>query len=179
MGSGGFDFDRNFETWVSDGLISLLGYSHPAVVLFVVGLSKEASSPSDLVEKLVNFSVPLSLGDSLHCFAEELFTRVPHKGSEAANFHEEQVRETVVEKQRYYTILDDKEAIDIDKSPTVGINKNCSERNGEEGVEVLKLYGGNTREEKRRVYHDGDGGGRGGDANRENKKLGEARKSDT
>lgn len=181
MGSGGFDFDSNFETWVSDGLISLLGYSHPAVVLFVVGLSKEASSPSDLVEKLVNFGVPLSLGDSLHFFAEELFTRVPHKGSEGANFHEEQLRETVVEKQRYYTILDDKddeEAIDIDKSPTVGISKNCSERSGEEGVEVLKLYGGNKREEKRRVYHDGDGGG-GGDANRGKRKLGEARKSDT
>ncbi|EXC30873.1 hypothetical protein L484_028052 [Morus notabilis] len=41
--------DGNLKTWVSDKLMSLLGYSQSMLVLYVIKLSKQATSPADVV----------------------------------------------------------------------------------------------------------------------------------
>ncbi|OUZ99232.1 Helicase [Macleaya cordata] len=61
--------------WVSDKLISVLGYSHPMVVQYVMGLAKQACSPTNVVEKLVEFGFPSST--ETRNFAEEIFSRIP------------------------------------------------------------------------------------------------------
>ncbi|KHN17807.1 Putative pre-mRNA-splicing factor ATP-dependent RNA helicase DHX16 [Glycine soja] len=70
--------DDNLKTWVSDKLMSLLGYSQPTVVQYMIGLSKQATSPADLVGKLVEFGI--SSMDT-HAFAEEIYSRVPRRSS--------------------------------------------------------------------------------------------------
>ncbi|RZB72803.1 Pre-mRNA-splicing factor ATP-dependent RNA helicase DEAH1, partial [Glycine soja] len=70
--------DDSLKTWVSDKLMSLLGYSQPTVVQFMIGLSKQASSPAHLVGKLVEFGI--SSMDT-HAFAEEIYSRVPRRSS--------------------------------------------------------------------------------------------------
>ncbi|KAK7246975.1 hypothetical protein RIF29_41849 [Crotalaria pallida] len=44
--------DNNLKTWVSDKLMSVLGYSQPTVIQYVIGLSKRSASPFDLVSQL-------------------------------------------------------------------------------------------------------------------------------
>lgn len=61
--------DESFlRTWVSDKLMSLLGYSQTMVVQFVIGLFKKSSSPADAVGKLVEFG--FSSSGETHAFAE-------------------------------------------------------------------------------------------------------------
>ncbi|KAK7301562.1 hypothetical protein RJT34_12429 [Clitoria ternatea] len=109
--------DESLKTWVSDKLMSLLGYSQPTVVQYMIGLSKQASSPDDLAVKLVEFGVSSS---DTRAFAQEIFSRVPRK-SHGLNAYERQERETamLVKKQRTYSILkddDDKDDDYVDKS---------------------------------------------------------------
>ncbi|KAL6221913.1 hypothetical protein ACLB2K_005305 [Fragaria x ananassa] len=68
--------ERKLKTWVSDKLMALLGYSTPAVVEDFIGLTKEASSPASVVDKLVE----LGLSEA-GAFAEEIFARVCGKTS--------------------------------------------------------------------------------------------------
>ncbi|KAK2441771.1 pre-mRNA-splicing factor ATP-dependent RNA helicase DEAH1 [Trifolium repens] len=107
--------DDNLKTWVSDKLMSLLGYSQPTVVQYMIGLSKQATSPADLVGKLVEFG--FSTTDT-RTFAEEIFSRVPRRSS-GLNQYQKQEREAamLVRKQGTYTILkDDDDNIDDDHS---------------------------------------------------------------
>ena len=99
--------DGNLKTWVSDKLMSLLGYSQSTLVQYVIGLckllrahtaklfsffpltkkygnfgfivAKQATSSADVVSKLVEFG--LSSSSETRAFAEEIFNRVPHKAS--------------------------------------------------------------------------------------------------
>ncbi|KAG4995280.1 hypothetical protein JHK82_032009 [Glycine max] len=84
--------DDSLKTWVSDKLMSLLGYSQPTVVQFMIGLSKQATSPAHLVGKLVEFGI--SSMDT-HAFAEEIYSRVPRRSSAAM----------LARKQKTYSIL--------------------------------------------------------------------------
>ncbi|CAK8572444.1 unnamed protein product [Lathyrus sativus] len=104
--------DDNLKTWVSDKLMSLLGYSQPTVVQYMIGLSKQATSPADLMGKLVEFGV--SIADT-RGFAEEIFSRVPRKSS-GLNQYKKQEREAAMlaRKQGTYTILKDDDDIDND-----------------------------------------------------------------
>ncbi|OIT40058.1 pre-mrna-splicing factor atp-dependent rna helicase deah1 [Nicotiana attenuata] len=60
--------------WVSDKLMSLLGYSQPTVVTYVLNLSKQASSAVDLTNQLVDMG--MSSSDEIQVFAQEIFARV-------------------------------------------------------------------------------------------------------
>ncbi|KAJ1406256.1 RNA helicase, DEAD-box type, Q motif [Sesbania bispinosa] len=104
--------DDNLKTWVSDKLMSLLGYSQPTVVQYMIGLSKQATSPADLAGKLVEFG--FSSTDT-RAFAEEIFSRVPHRSS-GLNQYQKQEREaaTLARKQKTYTILKDDDNSDSD-----------------------------------------------------------------
>ncbi|CAN1351274.1 Pre-mRNA-splicing factor ATP-dependent RNA helicase DEAH1 [Linum perenne] len=71
--------DASLKTWVSDKLISILGYSQGAIVQYIIGLTKEAKSPADIVGKLEELNCPSSSKTRL--FAEEIFAKVPRKAS--------------------------------------------------------------------------------------------------
>ncbi|MED6192048.1 hypothetical protein PIB30_006548 [Stylosanthes scabra] len=95
--------DYNLKAWVSDKLMSLLGYSQPTVVQYMIGLAKQAASPADLAGKLVDFGISSS---DTRAFADEIFSRVPHKSS-GLNEYQKQEREAamLVTKQRTYAVL--------------------------------------------------------------------------
>uniref|UniRef100_A0A5B7BS90 RNA helicase n=1 Tax=Davidia involucrata TaxID=16924 RepID=A0A5B7BS90_DAVIN len=95
----------DLKTWVSDRLMSLLGYSQPTVVQYVIGLSKQTSSPTEFVGKLVE--IGLSSSSETCAFAEEIFAKIPHKAS-GLNLYQKQEREAamLVRKQKTYTILE-------------------------------------------------------------------------
>ncbi|KAK4773357.1 hypothetical protein SAY87_028376 [Trapa incisa] len=97
--------ESNLKTWVSDQLMSLLGYSQTAAVQYVIGLAKQASSSADVLTKLADFG--LSTSSETRAFAEEIFSRVPRK-SASVNIYQQQEREAaiLVKKQRTYTLLD-------------------------------------------------------------------------
>ncbi|KAK7411357.1 hypothetical protein VNO78_02790 [Psophocarpus tetragonolobus] len=109
--------DDNLKTWVSDKLMSLLGYSQPTVVQYMIGLSKQATSPTDLAGKLGEFGI--SSTDTC-AFAEEIYSRVPRK-STGLNQYQKEEREAAMlaRKQKTYTILkadDDSDDDYVDKS---------------------------------------------------------------
>lgn len=93
------------KTWVSDKLISLLGYSQPAVVQYVIGLSKQALSSADLETKLQEFE--FSSTTETRAFAQEIFARVPRKES-GSNLYQKQETGAalLVKNQKTNTILD-------------------------------------------------------------------------
>ncbi|KAG5522752.1 hypothetical protein RHGRI_034784 [Rhododendron griersonianum] len=95
----------DLKAWVSDKLISLLGYSQPTVVQYVIGLSKTTSSPSDFVGKLVD--IGLSASNETRAFAEEIYGKVPRKAS-GINAYQKQEREAalLVRKQKTYSLLE-------------------------------------------------------------------------
>ncbi|KAK9926087.1 hypothetical protein M0R45_023339 [Rubus argutus] len=97
--------ESNLKTWVSDKLMTLLGYSQPAVVQYIIGLTKQAKSPADVVDQLVDSG--WSSSTDTREFAEEIFSRVPHKSS-GPNVYQKQEREAamLVRKQKTYALLD-------------------------------------------------------------------------
>ncbi|KAG6687002.1 hypothetical protein I3842_11G049200 [Carya illinoinensis] len=110
--------ENNLKTWVSDKLMSLLGYSQPTLVQYVIGLSKQAVSPADVLVKLVEFG--LSSSSETRAFSEEIFARVPRKSS-GVNLYQKQEREAAMlaKQQKSYAILD---ADDEDDDNDVGGN---------------------------------------------------------
>ncbi|XP_059639586.1 pre-mRNA-splicing factor ATP-dependent RNA helicase DEAH1-like isoform X1 [Cornus florida] len=111
----------DLKTWVSDKLISLLGFSQPTVVQYVIGLSKQASSPTEFVGKLVD--IGLSSTSETRAFAEEIFAKVPHKAS-GLSLYQRKEREAamLVRKQKTYTILEDDDDDGDDVGGGVGNN---------------------------------------------------------
>ncbi|PKI77957.1 hypothetical protein CRG98_001577 [Punica granatum] len=97
--------ESNLKTWVSDQLMTLLGYSQTTVVQYVIGLAKQASSPADVLGKLVDFG--LSSSSETRAFAEEVFSRVPRKAA-SMNLYQKQEREAAMfaRKQSTYALLD-------------------------------------------------------------------------
>ncbi|KAL9243279.1 hypothetical protein vseg_017186 [Gypsophila vaccaria] len=104
--------ESGLKSWVSDKLMSLLGYSQPTVVQYVIGLSKQASSPVEVVGKLVELG--LSSSGETREFAEEVYARVPRKNA-GVNLYQKQEREAalLVRKQRTYQLLDADDEDDI------------------------------------------------------------------
>ncbi|XP_065851591.1 pre-mRNA-splicing factor ATP-dependent RNA helicase DEAH1-like [Euphorbia lathyris] len=103
----------DLKTWVSDKLMSLLGYSQATVVQYVIGLSKQADSPADVLTKLAEFG--FSSSTETRSFAQELFSRVPRKQT-GLNLYQKQEREAAMlaRKQKSYAILDADDADDDD-----------------------------------------------------------------
>ncbi|ESR53945.1 hypothetical protein CICLE_v10024265mg, partial [Citrus x clementina] len=100
--------DHNLKTWVSDKLMSLVGFSQPTVVQYVIGLSKQAVSAADVQTKLEEFGC--SSSTETRTFAQELFARVPRKAAGLNGIaHVEQERRQV--KRRTSKDIDDEEAI--------------------------------------------------------------------
>ncbi|XP_034925449.1 pre-mRNA-splicing factor ATP-dependent RNA helicase DEAH1 isoform X1 [Populus alba] len=98
--------DDNLKTWVSDKLMSLLGYSQATVVQYIIGISKQAGSSADVLSKLEAFGFPSST--ETQSFALEIFAKVPRKASGGLNLYQKQEREAAVlaRKQKTYQLLD-------------------------------------------------------------------------
>ena len=71
--------DGQLREWVSDKLMSLLGYSKNVVVQYVIRLAKECSSTGDLVGKLVEFGFTSSA--ETRAFASDVYAKVPRRAS--------------------------------------------------------------------------------------------------
>nr|CAB3480716.1 unnamed protein product [Digitaria exilis] len=71
--------DGQLREWVSDKLMTLLGYSKSVVVQYVIRLAKECSSTGDLVGKLVEFGFTSS--SETRSFAADIYAKVPRRSS--------------------------------------------------------------------------------------------------
>ncbi|XWS60471.1 hypothetical protein CRYUN_Cryun07bG0039200 [Craigia yunnanensis] len=96
--------ESSLKAWVSDRLMLLLGYSQPTLVQYMIGIAKQAASPSDVLGKLEEYGLPSS---DARLFAQEIFVRVPRKAS-GENLYQKQEREAAMlaRKQKSYAILD-------------------------------------------------------------------------
>ncbi|XVF08987.1 hypothetical protein REPUB_Repub07fG0051400 [Reevesia pubescens] len=61
---------NSLKTWVSDRLMSLLGYSQPTLVEYAIGLAKQAASPAVVLGKLEEYGLPSS--NDVRLFAQEI-----------------------------------------------------------------------------------------------------------
>ncbi|KAJ0697802.1 putative RNA helicase [Helianthus annuus] len=96
----------DLKAWVSDKLMSLIGFSQPTLVQYVISLSKKASSPSDVYNHLKDMQMS-SLSDT-HAFAEEIFRKVEHKSSGSNVYRQrEEAAAMLARKQRNYKLLAD------------------------------------------------------------------------
>ncbi|XP_078430024.1 pre-mRNA-splicing factor ATP-dependent RNA helicase DEAH1-like [Wolffia australiana] len=97
--------DKLLKQWVSDQLMSLMGYSEPVVVNYVIRISKEASSPGEIVRKLVEYGSPSSA--ETRSFAEKIFLKVPHRQTGLSDYQkQEKEAASLAKKQRSYKLLD-------------------------------------------------------------------------
>lgn len=94
------------RTWVSDRLMSLLGYSQSTVVSYVLNLAKKASSASYLTNQLID-DMGMSSTSETRVFAQEIFAKVEHKTT-GTNLYLRQEREAAMlaRKQKTYTLLE-------------------------------------------------------------------------
>ncbi|TMW96283.1 hypothetical protein EJD97_007631 [Solanum chilense] len=106
--------------WVSDKLMSLLGYSQSTVVSYVLNLAKKASSAANLTSQLVD-DMGMSSSSETRVFAQEIFERVERKKT-GPNLYLQQEREAAMlaRKQKTYSLL---EADDEDDN-IVGVESN-------------------------------------------------------
>ncbi|RLN03996.1 hypothetical protein C2845_PM13G10440 [Panicum miliaceum] len=105
--------DGQLREWVSDKLMTLLGYSKSVVVQYVIRLAKECSSTGDLVGKLVEFGFTSSV--ETRTFAADIYAKVPRRASGISNY-QKQEREAakLVQKQSTYKLLADEDDNDAD-----------------------------------------------------------------
>ncbi|GAB4845413.1 Pre-mRNA-splicing factor ATP-dependent RNA helicase DEAH1 [Ancistrocladus abbreviatus] len=131
--------EANLKTWVSDKLMSLLGYSQPTIVQYVIGLSKHASSAADVVGKLVELG--LSSSGETRDFAEDLFSRVPRR-SAGVNLYQKQEKEAamLVRKQRTYQLLDADDEDDDDDVSAVDNKPSTTMASGRKGDSHKKRF---------------------------------------
>lgn len=128
------------KTWVSDKLMSLMGYSKSVVVQYVIRLSKEASSPTDLVGKLVEFGLSSSKDTCL--FAEEIFGKVPHEQSGLSSYlKEEREAAQLVKKQMSYKLLDADDEDDRDDPVSIRDSSHASTTRGDHKKRFRKNHG--------------------------------------
>lgn len=96
----------DLKLWVSDKLMSLVGYSESIIVQYVVSVSKNAKSPADIVDFLKD-DLKACDDAALQAFALELFDKFKTKAV-GENDYLRQEREAVMlaKKQRMYTLLE-------------------------------------------------------------------------
>ncbi|GJS34756.1 pre-mRNA-splicing factor ATP-dependent RNA helicase DEAH1-like protein isoform X1 [Tanacetum coccineum] len=96
--------------------MSLLGYSQPTLVQYVISLSKKAKSPSDVYNHLKDMGV--SSSNDTQAFAEEIFKKVDRKAT-GTNLYKQQEQEAAMlaRKQKSYKLL---EADDDDENDGSG-----------------------------------------------------------
>ncbi|PIN17313.1 mRNA splicing factor ATP-dependent RNA helicase [Handroanthus impetiginosus] len=154
----------DLKTWVSDKLMYLLGYSQPTVVQYIITLSKKASSPSEIINQLVDLGLPSSADTSV--FASEIFGRVEHKAS-GTNLYKQQEREAAIlaRKQKTYKLLeaDDED----DEVPVAPLPKKEETRSKkfrkrteiqDDGDDEVLKNAGQERRVRSRTSHDEDDG---------------------
>lgn len=139
--------------------MTLMGYSQSVVVQYVIRLSKEASSPSDLVGKLVDYG--FSSSADTRSFAQEIFAKVPRKQS-GPSIYQKQEREAVqfAKKQTSYKLLDADDEDDGDtqiqvvqqgkSSSKKRFRKKGETHESEDDDEVTVVRGNNERSVRRR-----------------------------
>ncbi|XP_010505034.1 PREDICTED: probable pre-mRNA-splicing factor ATP-dependent RNA helicase DEAH6 [Camelina sativa] len=84
---------KDLNTWVSDKLMVLLGYSQTDVVKYLIAKAKKSESPDELVGELLDCGLSLS-GDT-RAFAEEIYARVPRKTT-GVNLYQQQEAEAAL-----------------------------------------------------------------------------------
>ncbi|XP_020671919.2 pre-mRNA-splicing factor ATP-dependent RNA helicase DEAH1, partial [Dendrobium catenatum] len=128
------------KSWVSDKLMSLMGYSKSLVVQYVIRLSKESSSPTELVGKLVEYG--LSSSKDTRLFAEEIFAKVPHKPSGLSSYLKEE-REAIqlAKKQLSYKLLDSDDEDDRDDQASMGGASHASTKGNDHRKRFRKSHG--------------------------------------
>jgi len=105
--------DGQLREWVSDKLMTLLGYSKSVVVQYVIRLAKECSSTGDLVGKLVEFGFTSSV--ETRTFAADIYAKVPRRASSINNYQrQEREAAKLVKKQSTYKLLADEDDNDAD-----------------------------------------------------------------
>ncbi|KAL3522252.1 hypothetical protein ACH5RR_015086 [Cinchona calisaya] len=97
----------DLKNWVSDKLISILGYSNPSVVQYVISLSKRALSAMEIVNVLVEKEGFMLNTETLD-FAQEIFDRVEHKAV-GMNVYQQEEKEALIlaRKWKNYALLGD------------------------------------------------------------------------
>src|SRR5690242_13337941 len=70
------------ETWVSDNLHDIVGYTDGVVVEYVLGVARTATSEKGLLEKLAEFDVPVT--DKTRAFARTLLQKLPGRTAATA-----------------------------------------------------------------------------------------------
>ncbi|KAI3463896.1 hypothetical protein Pfo_020559 [Paulownia fortunei] len=155
----------DLKTWVSDKLMSLLGYSQSTVVQYVITLSKKASSPSEIVNQLVDLGISSSA--ETFAFAKEIFARVERKTS-GPNLYQQQEREAakLARQQKTYKILeaDDEDDDTVPVAPLPKKEKTRSKKfrkrseNKDDIDDEVVKNGGEERRVRSRTSHDEDDG---------------------
>lgn len=97
----------DLKIWVSDKLMSLVGYSQSTLVQYIISLSKKAKSPADIADALKDDLSGCSAAE-LQAFARELFAKAD-RGRPAPNAYQQREREAaqLAKKQSMYTLLED------------------------------------------------------------------------
>ncbi|GER28403.1 RNA helicase family protein [Striga asiatica] len=154
----------DLNRWVSDKLMSLVGFSQPTMVHFIITLSKRASSPSEIVKQLAEFGVASSTETLM--FAKEIFARVEHKTS-GPNVYQQQEREAVMlaRKQKTFKLLEaedeDDDAVPVASLPRKEETRSKkfrkrSETQDEMDDEIVKNEGKERRVRSRTSRDDDD-----------------------
>ncbi|KAK1362878.1 RNA helicase [Heracleum sosnowskyi] len=96
----------DLKLWVSDKLMSLVGYSESVTVQYVICVSRKSKSPADIVDSLKD-DLKACDDAALHAFAVELFEKFGTKGA-GENVYMQREKEAVLlaKKQRMYTLLE-------------------------------------------------------------------------
>ncbi|KAL6563357.1 Pre-mRNA-splicing factor ATP-dependent RNA helicase DEAH1 [Orobanche hederae] len=154
----------DLKTWVSDKLMSLMGYSQPTIVQFVITLSKKASSPTEIVNQLTELGVT-SFAETF-MFAEEIFTRVEHKVSGPNLYQQQREAAMLARKQKTYTLLEEEDHAAADNVPFALSSKEETRRNKlrkrsephDDMDDEITMNAGKERLVKSRTSHDEDDG---------------------
>ncbi|CAA6659157.1 unnamed protein product [Spirodela intermedia] len=83
--------DKLLRQWVSDQLMTLMGYSEPLVVKYIIRISCESGA---------------SLSAETRSFADKIFAKVPHKQMGLSLPEQEKEAVSLVRKQKTYKLLD-------------------------------------------------------------------------
>ncbi|KAL0906528.1 hypothetical protein M5K25_025029 [Dendrobium thyrsiflorum] len=143
------------KSWVSDKLMSLMGYSKSVVVQYVIRLSKESSSPTELVGKLVEYG--LSSSKDTRLFAEEIFAKVPHKQSGLSSYLKEE-REAIqlAKKQLSYKLLDADDEDDIDDQASMRGASQASTKGNDHRKRFRKNHGSHGNDDDEAIELDNE-----------------------
>ncbi|KZV21698.1 hypothetical protein F511_02856 [Dorcoceras hygrometricum] len=155
----------DLRTWVSDKLISLLGYSQPTVVQYVITLSKKASSPSEIVNQLADLGLSSSAEISL--FAKDIFARVERKTSGPNLYQQREVEAAALaRKQKTYKLLeiddDEDDMVPVDSLPkkedtrSKKFRKRSELQDDTDDEAYVVKKGSQDRKVRKRTSHDED-----------------------